>query len=95
MAEPEERQDPDISLQTEQVVVEHRGLTWRERGRVGIALVLAVLVTIFAVLNTKEVKVNWIFGSSRAPLILVIVISLFVGVVLTYVAERRAARRRG
>jgi len=95
VAEREERQEPDISVQTDQVVVEKRGLTFTERLRVGVALVLGVLITIFAVLNTREVKVDWIFGSSKAPLIVVIVISLLVGGVLTYAAERRAARRRG
>jgi len=90
----ERRQDPDISVQTDQVVVEHHGLTVRERVRVAVAVVLAVLITVFAILNTGDVKVDWIFGSSRAPLIVVIVISLLVGVVLTYIAERRVARRR-
>ncbi len=60
-----------------------------------IALVLlAVLITLFAVLNLNEVKVNWIIGSGRAPLIIVIVISLLVGIVLTYFAERLVRRRR-
>lgn len=53
---------------------------------------LAVLITLFAVLNLKSVKVDWIFGSSDAPLIVVIVISLLVGVLLTHLAERRARK---
>jgi uncharacterized integral membrane protein len=40
------------------------------------------------------VKVDWILGSGSAPLIVVIVISLLIGVVLTHFAERRAGRRR-
>jgi len=40
------------------------------------------------------VKVDWIFGSGHAPLILVIVISVLAGIVLTYMAER-ISRRRG
>ncbi len=55
---------------------------------------LAVLVTLFAVLNTDQVKVDWIFGSGEAPLIIVIVISLLVGVILTHFAERRGGKRR-
>ncbi len=55
-------------------------------------VVLAVLITLFAVLNLRNVKVNWIFGSGHAPLILVIVASLLVGIVLTYFAEH--LRRR-
>ncbi len=57
-------------------------------------VVLAVLITLFAVLNLDEVKVDWIFGSGRAPLIIVIVISVLVGIVLTYFAERVSRRRR-
>jgi uncharacterized integral membrane protein len=72
--------------------VERRSRT--ELARSGAMVVLAVLITLFAVLNLKEVKVNWIFGSGHAPLIIVIVISLLVGVVLTYFAERLIRKRR-
>ena len=65
-----------------------------ERARTGALVVLAVLVTLFAVLNLEEVKVNWIFGSGRAPLIIVIVVSVLVGIVLTYFADR-ISRKRG
>jgi uncharacterized integral membrane protein len=68
----------------------------RSRGEIarsGVLIVLAILITLFAVFNLKDVKVNWIFGSGHAPLILVIVISLLVGIVLTYFAERIVRRR--
>lgn len=61
--------------------------------RTALWVTLAVLITLFAVLNLASVKVNWIFGSSSAPLIVVIVISLLVGVALTYIADRRGRRR--
>lgn len=61
--------------------------------RTALWVVLAILITLFAVLNVDSVKVNWIFGTSSAPLIIVIVISLLVGVVLTYIADRRARKR--
>jgi uncharacterized integral membrane protein len=64
-----------------------------ERARGAAILVLVVVMTVFAVLNLKDVEVNWIVGSGRAPLIIVIVISLLVGVVVTYFAERRSRRR--
>ena len=51
-------------------------------------------ITLFAVLNTDKVKVDWIFGSGEAPLIIVIVVSLLVGVILTHFAERRGSKRR-
>ena len=66
----------------------------RERARIAAMVVLAVLITLFAVLNGKQVKVNWIAGSGKAPLIIVIVISLLVGILVTYIAERRSGRRR-
>jgi uncharacterized integral membrane protein len=65
-----------------------------ETARTGSLVVLAILITLFAVFNLDQVKVNWVFGSGRAPLIIVIVISLLVGIVLTHFAERRTRRRR-
>ncbi|HEX3512147.1 MAG TPA: hypothetical protein VHT27_13730 [Solirubrobacteraceae bacterium] len=66
----------------------------RELARTGAMLALAVLATLFAVLNLNEVKVDWIIGSGRAPLIVVIVISVLAGIVLTYLAERIHRKRR-
>jgi uncharacterized integral membrane protein len=66
----------------------------RELARTGALVVLAVLMTLFAVFNLEDVKVNWVFGSGHAPLIVVIVLSVLVGVVFTHFAERRSARRR-
>jgi len=67
----------------------------RERTRTGAMVLLAVVATLFAVLNTESVKVNWIFGSGHAPLIVVIVISLLAGILLTYMADRLSRRRKG
>ena len=50
-------------------------------------------MTLFAVFNLNEVKVSYVFGSGRAPLIIVIVISLLVGIVLAYFADRRSGKR--
>jgi uncharacterized integral membrane protein len=66
----------------------------RETARTASLVVLAVLATVFAVLNSNEVKVDWIVGSGHAPLIVVIVISLLAGIVLTYLAEHLRRRRR-
>ncbi len=65
-----------------------------ELARTGGLVVLAILITLFAVLNLKTVKVNWIFGSGHAPLIIVIVISVLVGIVLSYAAERIIHKRK-
>jgi uncharacterized integral membrane protein len=72
---------------------EHRR-TRRETARTGALVLLAVLMTLFAVLNVKEVQVNWIFGKSSTPLIIVIVVSLLVGILLTHFAELRYRRKR-
>jgi lipopolysaccharide assembly protein A len=60
----------------------------REIARTVSIAVLAILITLFAVFNLSEVKVSYVFGSGRAPLIVVIVISVVFGIVLTYLAER-------
>jgi len=66
----------------------------REQTRTAGLVILSILITLFAVLNVKEVKVNWIVGSGHAPLIIVIAISLLVGIVLAHFAQRRAGRRQ-
>jgi uncharacterized integral membrane protein len=66
----------------------------RELVRASALFILAALAIVFAVLNLDEVEVHWAFGSGRAPLIVVIVISLLVGCVFTYFGERVKRNRR-
>jgi uncharacterized integral membrane protein len=66
----------------------------RERARTTMLVVLAVAITLFAVLNVDEVKVHYLVGTSKAPLIIVIVVSLLIGIVLTHFIDRRTGRRR-
>lgn len=66
----------------------------KDLARQGGIAVLAVLITLFAVLNTEKVEVDWVIGSGHAPLIIVIVISVLVGIVIAYLAERRSRKRR-
>jgi uncharacterized integral membrane protein len=66
----------------------------RELTRTGGMVVLAILITLFAVFNLRDVKVDWIVGSGHAPLIIVIVISVLIGILLTYFAERITSKRR-
>jgi uncharacterized integral membrane protein len=61
----------------------------REQARTVVAIVLAILITLFAVLNTEEVKVNWIFGTTKTPLIIVIAVSAIVGAVLALFVQRQ------
>jgi uncharacterized integral membrane protein len=65
-----------------------------ERMRAAGPLILAAIFIVFAVLNLNQVKVDWVVGSGHAPLIIVIVISLLIGIVLTHFAERVGRRRR-
>jgi len=67
----------------------------RELARTSALVILAILITLFAVFNLKEVKVSYVFGSGKAPLIIVIVISVLVGIVLAYFAERIPRKRKG
>jgi uncharacterized integral membrane protein len=66
----------------------------REQARTAGMVALAVVITLFAVLNLESVKVNWILGTGEAPLIIVIVVSVLFGIVLTYLVDRRASKRR-
>jgi len=65
-----------------------------ERVRAVLPLFPAALAIAFAVVNLNQVKVDWIVGSGHAPLIIVIVISLLVGVVFTHLVERVGRKRR-
>jgi uncharacterized integral membrane protein len=80
------------STQAPQTPVQKRSR--RELVRTGTFVVVAVLMTLFAVLNLKDVEVNWIFGKTSTPLIIVIVVSLLVGILLTHFAEMRYRRKR-
>jgi uncharacterized integral membrane protein len=66
----------------------------RELARTAALVVLAVLITLFAVFNVDQVKVHYIFGTGKAPLIIVIVVSVLVGGALIRFAELRMGKRR-
>jgi len=66
----------------------------RELARAVAIAVLAILITLFAVFNVKQVKVSYVVGSGNAPLIIVIVVSALVGIVIAYIAERLPRKRR-
>jgi len=57
-------------------------------------LVLVLAVILFAVKNLNQVKVNWVVGSGSAPLIIVILITLLVGIVLGHLGGRLSRRKR-
>ena len=53
-----------------------------ELARLLLAVTAGGLLAAFAVLNTGEVRVNWIFGSFETPLIIVILICLGAGLAI-------------
>ncbi|SFL79108.1 Uncharacterized integral membrane protein [Gracilibacillus orientalis] len=48
-----------------------------------LAVVFAVIIAIFAVINVDPVEVNYLFGTGHAPLILVILFSVLMGAIIT------------
>ncbi len=89
--QPPQEKDPAAQAQRGTAKAQRRST--KELVRTGVVVVLAIYFTLFAVLNLKHVQVDWVFGSGRAPLIIVIVISLLIGIVLTYFVERRSKRK--
>lgn len=66
----------------------------RDRNRTIAVGILAVLATVFALANLDEVKVNFLFGSARMPLIIVIVGCVLIGVAIGSFLTRRRSKRR-
>ena len=54
-------------------------------------IALAVLATLFAVLNLDKVSVNWIVGTWRTPLIVVIAASMLIGAGAGFLVGRRSS----
>ncbi|WP_407269562.1 lipopolysaccharide assembly LapA domain-containing protein [Radiobacillus sp. PE A8.2] len=48
-----------------------------------LAFIFALIVAVFAVINVDPVKVDYLFGTGDAPLILVIIISVLMGGLIT------------
>jgi uncharacterized integral membrane protein len=57
------------------------------------AVVLAVLIALFAVVNSQEVTIHWIVTTSQTPLIVVIAGCGAVGFVVGWMFARRRASR--
>jgi uncharacterized integral membrane protein len=62
--------------------------------RVGAAVVLTALVTVFALANLHEVDVNWILGTWSTPLIIVIGICFALGMGVDRALVKRAKSRK-
>lgn len=64
----------------------------KERNRRIAALVVGVLIVVFAVVNTDKVKVDWVVTSSSTPLIVVIAVSFLLGLAGGYLLRGRRAK---
>lgn len=57
--------------------------------------VLAAVLVLFALLNTHEVGVDFIFNTWSAPMILVILIAAAIGFLIGYLVRSHLAKRSG
>lgn len=65
----------------------------REKVRLTLGVVIGALAALFAVLNTGNVQVNWIVGSGKTPLIIVIVVMFLIGMAVDRILVVRRRRR--
>ena len=66
----------------------------REQARTFVGVAVVVVAIVFAVVNLNKVEVDWIVSSSKAPLIIVIAISVIGGFVLGWLGHRGTGKRR-
>lgn len=62
--------------------------------RLVVAITILILIVSFAILNGDSVPINYGFGAINAPLIIVMVVSLFLGSILTMVVSTSSGRKR-
>lgn len=61
----------------------------RDRSRTIAVAILGAFATIFALVNLDQVRVHFLFGSARMPLIIVIVGCLLIGAAIGTFLSRR------
>jgi uncharacterized integral membrane protein len=66
----------------------------RDQTRLIVGAVLAVIVLIFVLSNTQKVKVHWIVGTTRTPVILALVVTLLIGIIIGAVGARYERRSK-
>jgi uncharacterized integral membrane protein len=57
------------------------------------AVAVAILLIAFGISNRDKVPIDWLVGTTRTPLIVVIVVSAALGAILGALAVRRGSRR--
>jgi uncharacterized integral membrane protein len=64
------------------------------KARLAAASILGGVAAVFAFVNIDKVAVDWVIGSWKTPLIVVIVLSMLLGALLDRVLVHRARRRK-
>jgi uncharacterized integral membrane protein len=80
----------------------HRGLRYSHRTGLYIALAIAIATLVYLILliarNTRQVKLDYVFGSTKAGLVWLIIISAItgwvLGIVTAFLVRRRTRWRR-
>jgi len=98
VSEPERQEEP--SLEEESRL--RRGLRYGHRTGLYVSLVFGIAAAVLLILliarNTRQVKVDYVFGSTQARLIWLVVISSIIGwvlgIVTSFLIRRRTRWRR-
>jgi uncharacterized integral membrane protein len=92
--------EPEARAAPEEETRFRRGLRYGHRGGLYVSLIVAIAVLVFLILliarNTRQVKLDYVFGDTQARLIWLIIISAIAGWVLgivTNILIRRRTRR--
>lgn len=59
------------------------------------AVAVAILLIAFGLSNRDDVPIDWLVGTTDTPLIVVILVSAFLGAIIGALAVRRGSRRAG
>jgi uncharacterized integral membrane protein len=97
-----ESRTPEEETRLQEETRFRRGLRYGHRTGLYVALVVAIAVLVFLILliarNTRQVKVDYVFGSTQARLIWLVIISSIAGWVLgittSFLIRRRTRRPR-
>jgi len=65
----------------------------RDRARLIAAAVLGAVVAVFALVNLGDVKVHWVVSTGRTPLIVVIAVAFFLGMLVDRLVLRAKRKR--
>jgi uncharacterized integral membrane protein len=97
----EEREQAQVAAAVEETRLQ-RSLRYGHRSGLYVSLAIAIAAGVFLILliarNTRQVKVDYVFGSTQARLIWLIVISAItgwvLGIVTSFLIRRRTRWRR-